>query len=284
MALENFIPEIWSARLIRSLKNELVYGQPGIVNREYEGEINDVGDTVHILGIGPITINNYAKNTDIAAPQELQDTAATLTIDQQKYFHFQVDDVDAAQGRPEVMDAAMEEAAFGLSSVADAYLAAQMVANVPAASTIGTQGAPIAMTASTAYERLVDLKVKLTEANVPRANRFVVVPPWYVGLLEKDDRFVKAGTGSTDAVLRNGFAGTVSGLTVLESNAVPNTADAAYQILAGTPMATTFAEQIRKVEAYRPERRFGDAMKGLHLYGSKVVRPEALAKLYANRS
>jgi hypothetical protein len=112
----------------------------------------------------------------------------------------------------------------------------------------------------------------------------VIVPPWYVGLLEKDDRFVKGPSNPSPDVLRNGFAGTVSGVMVLESNNVPNTTDTAYKIVAGTSMAFTYAEQIRKVEAYRPERRFADAVKGLHLYGGQVIRPEALAMLIANRS
>jgi hypothetical protein len=284
MALDNFIPEIWSARLIRALRSDLVYGQPGIINRDYEGEIQNAGDTVHIMGIGSVTVNNYTKNSDILPPQELQDTAATLVIDQAKYFNFQVDDVDRAQMQTSVMDAAMDEASFALSNVADAFVAARMVAGVPAGQVIGTEGAPIAMTASTAYEQIVNLKVKLNEANIPRAGRFVIVPPWYVGLLEKDDRFVKGASNPSDSVLRNGFSGMVSGVMVLESNNVPNTADTAYKIVAGTSMAFTYAQQIRKVEAYRPQSRFADAVKGLHLYGGRVIRPEALAMLIANRS
>lgn len=281
MSLNNFIPEIWSARLMASLKHTLRYAQPGVMNRDYEGEIREVGDTVHINSIGAVTVNNYARNTDILAPQELQDASATLQIDQQKYFHFQVDDLDKAQMKPDVMQAAMDEASYALASVADAYVAAMAVAGASTANAIGTDGAPVEPTASTAYEYLVDLGVKLDEAKIPDAGRFVIIPPWYKGLLLKDDRFTHA-TAQGDALIRNGVVGNVSGIQIIESTNVPNTAGTAYKILAGTSAGLTFAEQVNKVEAYRPERRFADAVKGLHLYGAKVIRPEALAVMTAN--
>jgi N4-gp56 family major capsid protein len=281
MALDNFIPEIWSARLIKALRGTLVYAQPNVMNRDYEGEIAGVGDTVRITSIGDVTVNNYARNADIQAPQELQDAQAMLLIDQQKYFHFQVDDVDKAQMKPQIVDEAMDNAAFALASVADAYVAAKMATGAASTNAIGTDGAPIVPTAVTAYEHLVDLGVKLTEANIPHQNRFVIIPPWFLGLLLKDDRFIKADANTT---LYNGEVGKVSGLSVIESNNVPNTAGARYKIIAGSKIATTYAEQVNKVEAYRPERRFADAVKGLHVYGAKVIRPEALAVLTASRT
>lgn len=283
MALNSFIPEIWSARLIQSLKANLVYAQPGVMNRDYEGEISQAGDTVHINSIGAVTVNNYARNTDMLAPQELEDAQAILTVDQQKYFHFQVDDVDKAQMKPSIMDAAMNEAAYALASVADAFVAAKAVAGASAANSIGSDGSPIIPTALTAYEYLVDLGVKLDEAKIPSMGRFVIIPPWYKGLLLKDDRFTHA-TAAGDALIRNGVIGQVSGLNVIESTNVPNTGGALYKILCGTQMATTYAEQINKVEAYRPEKRFADAVKGLHVYGAKVVRPEALAVMTVSKS
>lgn len=112
----------------------------------------------------------------------------------------------------------------------------------------------------------------------------MIVPPWYHGLLLKDDRFVKAGTAMTDRVLRNGEIGEAAGLRVLVSNNVPSaTSTTVFRILAGYAGAISVAEQISKVEAYTPEKRFADAIKGLHLYGAKVVRPTGLALLTANR-
>ncbi|MDO6355118.1 P22 phage major capsid protein family protein [Caloramator sp. CAR-1] len=281
MSLNNFIPQIWSARLLENLRKNLVFGQAGVVNRDYEGEIRAYGDTVKINSIGPVTVADYTKNTDINPPETLSDAQRTLVIDQAKYFNFLIDDIDAAQQNPKVMDAAMAEAAYALADKADQYLASMYVY---AGSTIGNDTTPIIPTASTAYEYLVDAAIKLDENNIPRSNRWVIIPPWFYGLLLKDDRFVKAGTATSDQVLRNGEVGQAAGFTVYLSNNVANTSGTKYKIMAGHPMAITFAEQINKVEAYRPEKRFADAVKGLHLYGAKVIRPEALVVITANKS
>ena len=283
MALDNFIPTVWSARLLENLQKALVYGQTGVINRDYEGEIKNVGDTVKINAIGAITVGDYTKNGTIGAPQQLSSDQKMLTIDQAKYFNFFVDDIDAVQTKPKVMDAAMREAAYALRDAADQYIAS-LYTGVAAGNTIGDDTTPIVPTASNAYEYLVDMGVLLDEANVPQAGRWVIVPPWFYGLLLKDDRFVKSGTPQGDSVLRNGQVGEAAGFTVLKSNNVPNDAGTKYKIVAGHPMAWSFAEQILKLEAYRPQDRFADAVKGLHVYGAKLVRPQAIAVLTANKS
>lgn len=283
MSLENFIPEIWSARLLVSLKKFLVYGQDGVVNRDYEGEIRQMGDTVRINSIGPVTVGTYTKNTNIGDPETLTDAQTTLTIDQAKYFNFQVDDIDRAQQNPKVMDQAMQEAAYALRDAADQYVAS-LYTGVASDNIIGDDTTPVVPSKTDAYEYLVDLGVKLTDAKVPMDGRWVVVPPWFYGLLLKDDRFVDASKAGTTAGLRNGQVGMAAGFIVLQSHNVPNTGGAKYKILAGHPMAISYAEQINKVEAYRPEKRFADAVKGLHLYGAKLVRPEAIAVMTANKA
>lgn len=283
MALSNMIPTLWSARLLANLNNASVYAQAGIINRDYEGEISQAGDTVRINSIGRVTIGNYTKDTDINAPETLDDAAQILTIDQQKYFNFGVDDIDKAQGKPKVMDAAMQEAAWGLRDVADRFVAA-LYTDIASGNGIGDDTTPKVPTKADAYEYLVDLSVILDDNNVPTTGRFAVVPPWFHGMLLKDDRFVKSGTPSGDQVLRNGEVGEAAGFLVLRSNNVPNTSATKYKILAGHAIAWSFAEQIVSVEGYRPEKRFGDAVKGLHVYGAKVTRPTALAVLTANKA
>jgi hypothetical protein len=287
MSIVNFIPQVWSAKLLKALDKSLVYAQPGVANRDYEGEISGAGDTVRINSIGDVTIKSYTRNSDIDTPQELTDAQQMLTITQEKYFNFAVDDVDKAQSKPDVMGEAMNRSGYGLRDTADQFIAAKYT-EVPTANLIGTDGAPKTPTANTAttaaYEYLVDLGVILDENNIPTEGRFVIVPPWFHGLMQKDDRFVKAGTSMTDMVLRNGKVGEAAGFTVLKSNNVPNTSGTLYKIIAGHSMALSYAEQIVKVEAFRPERRFSDAVKGLHVYGAKLVRPYAWAVLTANRS
>jgi hypothetical protein len=282
MALQ-FIPTVWAARLLKALDKALVFGQAGVVNRDYEGEIANAGDTVKIASVGDVTVGDYTKNSDINNPEILTDAEQTLVIDQAKYFNFAVDDIDRAQQNVNVMDEAMRRAAYSIRDKQDQFIAANYV-NVPAANLIGSDASPITPTNANAYEYLVDLGVLLDQANIPTEGRFCIVPSWFHGRLLKDDRFVKAGTAATDQTLRNGMVGEAAGFSILKSNNVPNTASTKYKILAGHPMAYSFAQQITKLETFRPEKRFSDAVKGLSVYGGKLVRPNAWAILTANPS
>lgn len=281
-SLDTFIPQLWSAQLLTSLKKSLIYGQESISNRNYQGEITSYGDTVKIHAIGAVTVGDYTKNTDMAKPQTLTGSETTLVINQSKYFNFQIDDIDKAQQNPKVMAEAMNESAYALRNTADQYIAGIMVAGVKADHKIGSDEQPKVATKEDAIDYLVDLGVILDEANIPEDGRFVVIPPFYHALIEKSDKWQHTETGVD--IIKNGYVGRMAGFDVYKSNNVPNTTKAKYKIIAGHPMATTYAEQINEVEGYRPESRFADAVKGLHLYGAKVVRPEALAMLVVNKA
>ncbi len=283
MSLSNFIPEVWAARLLHNLEKALVFGQPGVMNRDYEGDIRGRGDTVRIHAIGRVEVADYTRNTDIAAPQTLSDADTTLVIDRARYVNFQIDDVDRAQQMPKVMDAAMRQSAYALADDADVFLG-KLHTEIASANFIGSDASPIVPTADTLYEHLVDLAIRLDESNAARSRRFCVMPPWCYGLLLKDARFVKAGTATSDSVLRNGEVGQAAGMTIYVSNNVNNESGEKYKIIAGVPEAWTFAQQISEVEAYRPALRFADAIKALHLYGAKVTRPDGLACLVASKS
>jgi hypothetical protein len=252
--------------------------------RDYEGQIREAGNTVKIASIGDVAIGDYIKDTDILDPEVLTDTEQSLLIDQSKYFNFYVDSVDRAQQNVNVLDEAMRRSAWALREKADAFLATAMDTAVPAGAKIGSITTPKVPTKDDAYEYLVDLGVILDEADVPIDGRFVIVPAWYHGLLLKDERFVKAGTVRSDAALANGEVGEAAGFRILKSNNVPNATGTKYKIIAGHAIATAYVEQIVDLQTYKPEKRFGDAVKGLHVYGAKVVRPTALAELIANKS
>ena len=279
-----FIPTVWAARLLTALEKSLVYGQANVANREYEGDIRQAGNTVKIASIGDVTIGDYTKNTDISEPETLSDSDLSLVIDQSKYFNFYVDSIDRAQQNVNVLDEAMKRSAWKLREVADTYLAGVMSAAVTVGNTIGSIATPEVPTKDDAYEYLVDLGVLLDEADVPIDGRFVIVPAWFHGLLLKDERFIKAGTMRSDIALANGQVGEAAGFRILKSNNVPNTAGAKYKILAGHRIATAYVEQVLDVQTFKPEKRFGDAVKGLHVYGAKVVRPTSLACLIASKS
>ena len=281
MAFSNFIPEVWSARLLEHLEKVHVYA--GLMNRDYEGDIKAYGDTVHINQLGAITISDYS-GSDIAAPQELDSTMQSLVINQAKYFNFQVKDIDNAQSNPKLVDAAMVRASYDMNEVIDQYLAGLLLAGVNGNNAVGSDASPVTPTSANAYDYLVDLSVVLSENNVPMYGRWVVVPPWYHGLLLKDERFVGNGTGYNQAVLQGGLVGEAAGFRIHLSNNVPNTSGAKYKILAGTNAAGAYAEQLVELEAYRLENNFSDAVKGLHVYGAKVLEGKGLAVLTANKA
>lgn len=284
MALENFIPEIWSANILSNLNKELVYGNSDVTNTDYEGEIKQAGDTVKINSIGRITVFDYTKNTNMPDPETLTDSQKTLVIDQQKAFNFQVDDIDKAQQNPKVMAEAMQEAAYALADVKDQFLAG-FHTSAAAANLIGNDTTPVAVTTGTqAYDYLVDGGVLLDEQHIPSEGRVATVPSWFHGLLLKDDRFVKSGTDSAASTLAKGVVGEAAGFQIRKSNNVPNVTGTKYKIQLTHKMARSFAAQIASTEAYRPEKRFADAVKGLSVYGGKLIRPEAIAVLTANRA
>ena len=290
MTIEGFIGTVWSARLLENLQKSLVYGQNGVINRDYEGELAGKGSTVKITSIGDITIGDYTKDTDIALPEALNDAQTTLVATESKYFNFAIDDVSRAQMSNNIMDGAMRQSAYNLANVADQFVAATMVAGVASANKIGTNAAgkvPDTTPSNTAYEYMLQMGTMLSDADVPREGRWIIVPPWFSEKLALDARFTQSPALSGD-LLMNGVVKQAAGFTVLESNNVPTVAgtggDAGkinYKIVAGSGIATTFADSVSKVEAYRPERRMSDAVKGLHVYGAKVVRPVALALLTA---
>ena len=282
MAILRFRPEIWSAALLVALQKRLVYAGPGVVNRDYEGEIAQAGDTVRITSVSDPTIGTYAANSTVITPEELTDTQRTLVVDQAKYFAFFVDDVDARQAKGDVIPTAMTRAAYKLADQADQYVAG-LYTGIQSANAVNA-GSTITFTAigTTATEEfynkvLVPLKVKLDEANVPTEGRYAIVPPWGHAMLLLSSLFSRWDGAGTDVVAKNGLVGRAAGFDILMSNNTPVPSAGRNIVTAGVDMALSFAEQINKTEAYRPEAKFADAVKGLYLYGGKLVRPDALA-------
>lgn len=277
MSVTNFIPAVWSARLLEHMDKAHV--MTGLVNRDYEGDIRQCGDTVKIASVGEITISDYTANTDIEAPQELTTEEQILRIDCQKYYNFQVDDVDAAQVKTSLTDTAMRRAAYGLCDVTDRYLAEVMVQGAAPTNHMGSEETPIAVTAENAYSLLVQLKVMLDKQNVPTDGRWAVLPPEYHGLLLQDARFVQAGGSMAEETLKGGYVGWAAGFAVYMSNNLPG-GMGRRAVIASCTASTCFAEQIVSMEAYRMEKRFADAVKGLHVYGAKVLQPQRIAVLH----
>lgn len=278
MSVDTFIPEVWNAELLTTLSKRIVLGGPSAVNRNYEGDIANFGDTVHIGSLSDPTISNYVKNSTSINPETLTTTDQTLTIDQAKYFAFEVDDVDMRQARDggQLLTRAAERSAVLLAEAADTYLGTIMTTNAGEVLTAGTASA-----ADEAYNIVRAVKVAHDKANIPTEGRWLAVSPEFYSLLLADARFTDASAYGSNAPIMNGEVGRALGYRILVSTNLPEgtaaTAPAVSNfVIAGHSEGTTFAEQINKTEAYRPESAFSDAIKGLHLYGAEVVRPEFL--------
>jgi hypothetical protein len=281
----NFIPEIWSGKLIENFYDATVLAS--IANTDYEGEIRRMGDTVNIRTTPEITIKSYVKGQTLSV-ENPDKPKIQLVIDQGEYFACIEDDVDKVQADINLMDTWSKDASERMKIKIDQKVLAAIVADVAAdneGSTagrisnnidLGTTGAPIAISKTNVLEYLVDLGTVLDEANVPEGNRFVVIPAKMAGFIKKSDLKDASLTGDAQSVLRNGRLGMIDRFTVYMSHNLP-VAAGKFDIVAGHKMGFTFASQMTEMETIRSESTFGNIIRGLQVYGYKTVKPEALA-------
>ncbi len=271
MAITNFIPTVWSESLLQALNQKYV----GVANcnREFEGDIREKGSKVRICGVGNVTIGTYAKNTDISNPETLSDNYKELEIDQARYFNFQIDDVDRAQSLPRLMEGALSNAANALAGAADQYVysvcaqAGQSIANA-------------SVTADNIIGTLIDARTTLLKQNVTDPSDIVIeVSPDIAGLILKAKMELATDNAAT---LEHGCIGNIGGCRIYVSSGITSSLSGSvrtHDCIARTRRAVAYAEQLSEIEAYRPERRFADAVKGLHLYGAKIVYPAEIVVL-----
>lgn len=276
MAITNFIPAVWSETLWRQLQRRCI----GAANswRAFEGDIKSRGDRVKINGIEPVNIFDYQRNSDFSAPQELSGNSRELLIDQAKAFNFQIDDIDAAQQHPKLMEFAMDEAARALAAAADDYIFG-IWPSVGAGMTVTADG----VTTSSVTDILLSAREKLSANNVSsREEIFLELSPAVATRVLKAK--ILTGTDNVDA-LDDGSIGSFLGMKVFVSTGVASAESGGklyHKCFARTRRAIAFASQLASVEAYRPEKRFADAVKGLHLYGAKLVFPGEIVLLNLN--
>lgn len=279
MSIQRFRPEIWSAVLMEATETALVFGSPLVVNRDYEGDITQAGDVVHITSVGDPTVSDYTRGETLTY-EDLQDAGQTMPIDQMQKFAFKVDDVDKRQAKGDVMTTAMRRAAYRMAKRIDQNIAA-LYTGVISANAIGT----VAITsADLAYSNLITIGVRMDEADIPEDGRYAIVPPWYYGLLLNNDKFVRLDASGTTAGLRNGLVGMVDNMEIRKSNHCINVTGDDYIVQAGTNQAISMAMQIVENEALRLQTHFADAVRGLQVYGRKLTRPDHLVTLTASKT
>ena len=275
MAVTNFVPDIWSARILQNLSRVSVAS--AVCNRDYEGDTT-IGDSVKITSITDPTISTYS-GADLTL-EDIDDATQSLALDQKKYFNFYLDDVEKAQSVSggAIMQSAIDRASYGLANTLDAYVLALLGAGASASAPDHQVAEATINTAAGAYDSLVNWNVLLDNADVPVENRYAIITPALYAYLLKDSRFVGAGDDVSASTRANGRVGQAAGLDIYKSNNLADGpgAGAGKLMIVGSRYSTTLAEQIRSVEAFRVEKKFGDGVKGLHVYGAKVTRSTGL--------
>ena len=282
----NFIPEIWSGKLIENFYDATVLA--AISNTNYEGEIRRMGDTVNIRTTPEITIKTYVKGQTLSV-ENPDKPKIQLVIDKGEYFACIEDDVDKVQSDVNLMDTWSKDASERMKIKIDQRVLTDILPDISAdnkGSTagrisnnidLGTTGSPIAITKTNVLEYLVDIGTVLDEANCPESDRFVVIPAKMAGMIKKSDLKDASLTGDSVSILRNGRLGMIDRFTVYMSHNL-NNASGKFSVIAGHKMGFTFASQMTEMETIRSESTFGNIIRGLQVYGYKVVKPEALAQ------
>lgn len=282
----NFIPEIWSGKLIENFYDATVLA--AISNTDYEGEIRQYGDTVNIRTTPEITIRTYTKGQTLQV-ENPDKPKLQLLIDKGEYFSCIEDDVDKVQSDIALMDTWSKDASERMKIKIDQRVLTDLLPDVASTNKgsaagritgnidLGTTGAPIAITKSNVLDYIVDLGTVLDEANAPEAGRFLVIPAKMAGMIKKSDLKDASITGDSMSVIRNGRLGMIDRFTIYMSHNL-YVSSGKFSLIAGHKMGFTFASQMTNMETIRSESTFGNIVRGLQVYGYKVVKPEALAQ------
>ncbi|HAW76799.1 MAG TPA: hypothetical protein DCW74_13820 [Alteromonas australica] len=283
----NFIPEIWSGKLIENFYDATVLS--AISNTDYEGEIRNMGDTVNIRTTPEITIQTYVKGQTLSV--ENPDKAKLqLVIDKGEYFACVEDDVDQVQTDMALMDMWSKDASERMKIKIDQRVLTDLLPDVSANNKgqtagaisgnidLGVAGTPEALTTSNVIGKIVDMGTVLDEANCPEGDRFLVIPAKMAGLIKQSDLKDASITGDGSTPLRNGRLGMIDRFTVFVSHNLFKSGSE-FSVIGGHKMGFTFASQMTNMETIRSETTFGNIIRGLQVYGYKVVKPEALATM-----
>ena len=304
----NFAPQIFSQKVLKFFRRASV--AEDITNTDYTGEIENFGDTVNIIKEPTITVSQYTRGS-VVNTQNLADDQITLTVDQANAFAFKIDDIEERHSHVNFEALATSSGAFSLKRKYDANVLQALsdgagLAGADDASlsggltttntSLGTASAPINVETDDAGINLMLLMARvLDDQSVPEENRWFVAPPiFYEKMFQAGNKIAEVQvTGDASSNLRNGLAtpGTLAGFTCYKSTALNSTGgtdqvtmtglatDASENIvMAGHISAAATASHIAKTEVVRSTESFSDFVRGLHVFGRKVLRPEALVR------
>ena len=290
----NFTPQIFSQKVLKFFRRASVVED--ITNTDYYGEIENFGDTVKIIKEPTLTISSYARGA-VINPQDLADDQITMVVDQANAFAFKIDDIEERHSHVNFEALATSSGAFSLKRAYDASVLQVMADGAGITGTnIGTAGSPIDITGSGNEDKAVNLLMtmarELDDNSVPEENRWFVAPPiFYENAFKAGAKFAEVQvTGDATTPLRNGLVmqGNIAGFNCYKSTALNNSGTDVvtisgqdttndFVVMAGHMSSTATASHIAKTEVVRSTETFSDIVRGLHVFGRKVLRPEALA-------
>lgn len=287
-----FIPVVWSGKLVEKFYTATVFG--AIANTDYEGEISDYGDQVIIRTTPTLTIVNYQIGDALVYETPIN-ANTTLDLNKGKYFAFTLDDVDAMQSDINLMDDWSEDASEQMKIAVDSDVITNIITDVNASNkgltagvisgdidlgATGTNGSnAFLIDKTTILEYLVDMGTVLDEQNVPETGRWLVMPAWMVATIKKSDLKDASLAGDGTSIMRNGLVGMVDRwMLYLSNNIVGITEGTAtlYKPVGGHKAGLTFAAQMVKMETLPNPDSFGQLIRGLNVYGFKVVEGKYL--------
>jgi len=288
-----FIPVVWSGKLVEKFYTATVFG--AIANTDYEGEISDYGDQVVIRTTPTLTITNYTIGDALTYETPISNNT-TLDINQGKYFAFTLDDVDAMQSDINLMDDWAEDAAEQMKIAVDSDVVTNILTDISATNKgvsagaisgdinlgdTGTNGDTAVLVNSTnILDYIVDIGTVLDEQNVPETGRWLVMPAWMVATIKKSDLKDASLAGDGTSILRNGLVGMVDRFYIYLSNNIVGIVEGTatiYKPIAGHSAGLTFAAQMTKMETLPNPDTFGQLVRGLNVYGYKVIEGNYLA-------
>lgn len=291
----NYIPEIWSGKMQVKFYTATVLRD--ITQSQWESEIKKQGDKVQIRTIPTITINDHEINGQLNYERPSQ-AKITLNIDKGKYYAFSVDDVEEAQSDIAYVERWSDDAGRNLAIKIDRDVLQNVYSDahasnqgatagvISSAFNLGASGAALAVTKVNILDTIIDCMTVLDEQDAPVEGRYNVFPAILCGLIKKSDLKDASLAGDGTSIARNGRLGMIDRSTVYSSNNLltgTEGSDVTYHCISGQKEALTFASQLIQNETLKNPNAFGDLLRGLHVYGYKTVKPEALVYLLAKK-
>ena len=297
-----FLPKIYSKKVLNFFRKASVV--EAITNTDYAGEISAFGDSVRIIKEPVISVSDYTRGSD-TTQTKLTDQEITLVVDSAKAFKFIVDDIETNMSHVNFKEVATSSAAYALRDSYDAAVIASMFSGVSTSSPDHVLGADASAATQTMGQHqggsnAIDLTGSdgtgtdpldvmafmaklLDEQSVPEEGRWFVAPPsFYNELSQSGSKLLSVDFNAGQGSIRNGLvsSGKLRGFDMYKSNNVAAASTATGKILAGHISSTATAQTIISTEVLRDPSSFGDIVRGLHVYGAKVLRPEALVSAF----